>query len=319
MKRTAQLWQLVDLAGDPLPAELPHEELHRLVQAAQDGEQDLTHVHEAGYESLLAAEGTSLSHFVLYRLRRNDLPGQLRPRARSGASVVPLSVEGLAEGTHLFFQPRNLVVVVPSGFSPRPARLTQWLAARTTVRGVALQPVYRADLERVLDDLDSVRSFEIRVTPEQARRFAEGDRDDALAVLAAAAGDARGGTITVRWSVGRDDDQGWLQRLVQSARRRGPAELPASRVRATVRGTHQGLVPVDFLEDQVVASVEVETTGRSKQFDAASALQQAQLAWERFCAVERVLDQVAVPAGVWDVPVALRPVVRVASRSVAGV
>ncbi len=301
MQRNAQLWRFTSWNGEPLSEKFPARGLHRLIEEAQKNGVDLAH-NDGEYDSFLEAVPGADPHLILHRLRFSDLPSQYQ-----GSRVVPLdsTILGLAEGTHIRLLPRNLIIFITNGFSPRPRRFDQWLRARIGL-DVHMQPVLRRDLHEVLSHLRRVSEVTLTIPSDQARQLPRTDLEDsgdALRVLDAAVQASGGMSVSIRMSADRHDlaEQGRLRALFEQLQNLPLQRLGVSRAKAKVytQGRREP-VPVNFIEDQMVASVEVEAAGgRGRQFEPVSATAALADAWSHFRRVERVeemIDPVEGPA-----------------------
>ncbi len=291
IQRKVQLWRFFDENDTPAPP-IPVGELHRFLVARDDASEDMAYSGTDHYVTHLSPVRGVEPHVVLSRIRSDDLPSQ-----RVNGKVVALdgSITELAEGSHFLFLPRNLVAFIGTGFSPRPGRLAEWMRNRLGW-DVWMEPVVRHDVGPILDNLRKITSVEVKIAADEARQlqladFFEGENDP-LGALLTAQHAQQGGIITVGWSVGQGSDanQGWFQRLVD--RLRG-ADLERFRsAKAKVYVEHSDIaVPVDFLQDRIVAEVEIDQpTGRQRLLEAPVALDAMRRAWQQFEDTDKVLE-----------------------------
>lgn len=293
MKRKVQLWRFYDSKDQPLPP-IPGKALHRFVSKADPDTTDLTFTDYAGFETQLEAVGASRPHFILHRIRADNLPSQ-----RTGNRIEDLdkSVEELAEGSHLMFLPRNLIAFLGSGFSPRPARFAEWLRHRVGW-DAWLEPVIRPDISSVLQNIQKVSRVDIKIAADEAQKldlagFFQGSNEP-LAALQAAQRVQEGGYIGLSVSVGHGNsaDQGWFRALVD--RLRGADMTHFRQARALVRraGDGGGTTMVDFIHDKVVTEFDIKTSGRQRLLDPAVAADLMHNAWKQFKDSDNVLDYI---------------------------
>lgn len=310
-RRKVQLWRFFDANDKPVPP-IPAGELHRFLVAQDDSNADMAYLGTDDYVTHLSPIGGVEAQVVLSRIRADDLPSQ-----RVDGKVVALdpNVGELAEGSHFLFLPRNLVAFIGTGFSPRPGRLAEWMRNRLGW-DVWLEPVVRQDVGPILDNLRKITSVEVKIAADEAKRleladFFEGENDPLGALLTAQRAQ-QGGIITVGWSVGQGSDanQGWFQRLVDRLRRADLERFRSAKAKVYVEHSDNA-VPVDFLQDRIVAEVEIDhPTGRQRLLESPVALAAMQRAWEQFKDTDKVLDTLdplegtplQVPAALIDNP-----------------
>lgn len=291
MKRKVQLWRFYDSHDDPAPP-VPGQALHRFLRMKDLATTDLTFTDAEQYETQLEPVSSSNPHFILHRIRGDNLPSQ-----RNGWRITELDkrVQELAEGSHLMMLPRNLVAFLGSGFSPRPARFAEWLRRRVGW-DVWLEPVIRPDVSAVLQNISKISRVEVKIAADEARKldlagFFKG-KDEPLAALQAAQRVQEGGIISLSLSVGHGNqaDQGWFRELV--ARLRGADTTHFRQARALVHraGIEGGTTMVDFIHDKVATEFETEGGGRQRLLDPSVAGQLMGDAWEQFKGVDKVLD-----------------------------
>lgn len=307
MQRKVQLWRFFD-ENDRPARPIPVGALHRFLVARDRADDDMSFTGTDGYVTHLAPVGGTHPHVVLYRIRQEDLPSE-----RRNGRVVDLNsaVNELAEGSHFLFLERNLVAFIGTGFSPRPGRLAEWMRNRLGW-DVWMEPVVRHDVGPILDHLRKITSVEIKIAADEARQleladFFEGE-DDPLGALLTAQRAQQGGIITVGWSVGQgsDADQGWFQRLVDRLRGADLDRFRAARAKVYVENADNA-VPVDFLQDRIVAEVDIDQpAGRQRLLAPPVAVAAMQQAWKQFKDTDNVLDNLDPVEGTsFRVPTAL--------------
>lgn len=293
MRRKVQLWRFFDENDQPARP-VPAGPLHRFLVDRDASGDDLAHLGANSYETHLAPVNGTVPHLVLHRIRHDDLPSE-----RRSGKIVDLdpSVNELAEGSHFLLLQQNLVAFLGSGFSPRPGRLAEWIRERIGW-DVWLEPVLRHDAGTVLDDLRKVTSVEVKIAADEARTlqltgFFEDDNDPLGALLIAQQAQ-QGGIITMGWSVGQgsDADQGFFRQLVNRLRAADLSRFRAAKAKVYIEHSDNA-VPVDFLQDRIVAEVDVdEPPGRRQKLLAADvAVDAMQRAWEQFKDADKVLER----------------------------
>ena len=304
MDRKAQLWRFCDKGGAPLGDEIPGIELHKMINELA-GNPLLTITDAKDYKTRLAAIPGEQPHFVLHNVRETNLPSQVQ-----GDEISPLNpdIDGLAEATHILLRPGNLVIFVASGYSPRPPRLAAFIRKRLGW-DVWLKPVLRKDAGDVLGKITKVSNVELAIPASDVRQmdlagFFQED-DDPIAALQAAARAQQGGVIRLGFGIGRGSgaDQGWFKRLVRRLESANLDRFTTVRANVYVEGS-KDQIPVDFLHDKIVATVDVgDAVGRSRDIKAQGALAGMVSAAETFANVVD-LDALAkeVAGGELDLP-----------------
>ena len=278
---------MTDGFGSPLTSKFPAKEFVKLVQAAQDDATgNLRAFSPDGTELLLETFASPRPHVCLHRIRRDNLPSE-----ETGGRVQDLSIpdtNGLAEGTHIFFYPRNVVLVLYNHDGPRIGRLAHWFRARLGI-DVAFEPVHRTDVGSIIAEMVRFNGVEIALSADQAAALLQDDTfddDDVSEALIAASRLTGMGHVRIGLSVGpgmpSPQKQGAFKALVE--RLLGRDDLPlfrAARVTGVLPGG--GTTVVDLIEDRLVAQQEVEAElSRYRRVSAASAAAAAEGTFELF-------------------------------------
>lgn len=296
MRRKAQLWRFVDKDERPLQHRIERRALHAFIGLQQAAGADLTLTDAAGFKTQLNAVSGPATHLVLHRVREDDLPNEW---SAAGGQIAPLNVQidGLAEGTHLLLLPRNLVIVMGSGFSPRAPRLAAFLRARLGW-DVWLHPVPRRDLGSVLEQVRRVSNIEIAINADEIHGLDLGpmynDEFDPFVPLEAAARARQGGVIKLGWSAGHGNsaNQIWFQRVLRKLAGADMTAFNIARAEVYVEGSTDK-IPLDFVHDQIVTQVDVgEHEGRGRELTADQALSGLLDARTHFGQVEKINDVV---------------------------
>ncbi len=203
MKRTIQFWYLVNPNGSPLPGQFPYTKLQTELTAAQNAGKDTTATPEGGPTLHLSviqpAQEGAAPFFVLYR------PRILNPsHLNDGGAMKPMPFQPgqrQEEGTFIKFLSRNVIGFLMHGDSPRPNRLTDYLARRFGTN-YELQPILRRDLETAFREV-TAQHIEITIPSQQAAHVAGGTPRGFANALGAASQLFRDGAITLRFSPGR--------------------------------------------------------------------------------------------------------------------
>lgn len=298
VERWVQVWQITDPMGQPLAQRFPSPQVHRVVKAAQDADQDCYHVD--GYDAtrtLMEALGGRRPHLALHTIRRDNLPSE-----DDGGKVVDLSISvnsGLAEGTHFIFCPRNIVVCLYNHHGPRIRRLGDWLDARMDIE-VGFIPLYRLDAWGIIESMNRLSGIEITIPAAQARALApaapQEDPEGLLEALRATGRAALGGQVHLSWTVGRGEDrlpQSRMRALASTLYRMNKDGMSVARIRGRVDGVKQP-VPVDLIHDQLVTRRTVEPeVERSRRLNAESAYAAMEGTYEEFKEqIREAVDQI---------------------------
>jgi hypothetical protein len=311
MKRSLQVWKMVGALGQPLTTRFPAKKFASLVAEVQkDPKGDLRAFSEDGTELLLEAVASARPHVCLHRIRRNNLPSE-----ETAGRVQDLSIpagSGLAEGTHLFFYPRNVVLVLYNHEGPRAGRMSDWLRQRTGI-DVLFKPVHRVDIAAIINSMVRFNAVELSLDAQQAAHLLQDDLpdDDVAQALFAASRLTGLGNIRLGLSVGAgmpsEQKQSAFRGLVD--RILGREDLPGFRV-ARVTGVlpDGGTTVVDLIEDRLVAQQEVEAEdSRFRRVSNVSAVEAAEATFDLF---RQQISQAVPPieGGLMDLPEALSPV-----------
>lgn len=260
MEKKAQLWQFCDDSGVPLGKAVPRGDLHKHVRRFAESGQLLDTTDSRGYHTLLDAVPGSLNHFVLYNIRDDNWPYKYQQGGIQEFSDG--EIDGLAEASHFLLVEGNHVVTICPGHSPRPARFAAALRHHFGW-DVWMQPVLRADVAEVIANMTRVSDFELKIPTRNIANLAPlvEDESDPLSVFAAAAA-GPDAVVTMRWSVGKSRshaDQNGLLRAVKSLARRdmSPFDRAVANVYVKDAGNPDQRMPVDFIQQQVVAQVDV--------------------------------------------------------------
>ena len=313
MKRSVQVWKMTDGLGAPLDYRFPAHEFVALVNAIQaDPAGDLRAFSRDGTELLLEAVGSTRPHVCLHRIRRDNLPSEEQLGRVQDLSIPESS--GLAEGTHLFFYPRNVVLVLYNHEGPRVGRFSDWLKERLDW-DIRLLPVHRADIADIINSMVRFNAVELSLSAEQAAALVGDDEigdDDVAGALIAASRLTHVGTIRLGLSVGpgmpSPQKQGAFRALVD--RILGREDLPDFRT-ARVTGVlpdGRGTTVVDLIEDRLVAQQEVEPeTSRFRRVSNESAHSAAEATFDLFKEqISAVMEP--IDAEPLALPEALKPV-----------
>lgn len=288
MKRSVQVWRMTDGFGRPLPERFPARDFVDLVRKEQaDPKGDLRAFSRDGTELLLEAFASNRPHVCLHRVRRDNLPSEEEGGRVRDLSIPPTS--GLAEGTHLFFYPRNVVLVLYNHEGPRVGRFSDWLLQRVGL-DIRFQPVHRADVMAIIQEMVRFNGVTIALSAEQAAALLEGDEipdDDVAEALVAASRLTGMGQVRLELSVGPGMPSPQKQRAFRALvdRLLGREDLPDFRA-ARVTGVLPnggGTTVVDLIEDRLVAQHEVEPeASRYRRVSTASALDAAESTFNLF-------------------------------------
>jgi hypothetical protein len=297
MRRKAQLWRFVDSEEQPLQHRIERGALHGFIAQQQAAGADLTLTDSAGFKTQLNAVSGPATHLVLHRVREDDLPNEWSA-ASGGIAPLSVQIDGLAEGTHLLLLPRNLVIVMASGFSPRAPRLAAFLRARLGW-DVWLHPVPRRDLGSVLEHVRRVSNIEIAINADEISGLDLGPMYEAefdpFVPLKAAARGRQGGVIKLGWSAGQGNsaNQRWFRGLLGKLAGADMTAFNTARAEVYVEGSTDK-IPLDFIHDQIVTQVDVgEHEGRGRELTDEQALSGLRVARTHFSHVEKINDIVA--------------------------
>ena len=279
---------MTDAWGAPLEHRFPARQFVRLIDAVQaDPRGDLRAFSRDGTELLLEAIGSARPHVCLHRIRRDNFPSEEQSGRVQDLSIPETS--GLAEGTHLFFYPRNVVLVLYNHEGPRAGRFSDWVRQRLDW-DIQLQPVHRADIVDIINSMVRFNSVELSLSADQAAALLHEDvagDDDVAEALLAASRLTHVGNVRLALSVGPGmpsaQKQGAFRALVD--RILGREDLPEFRT-ARVTGVlpdGRGTTVVDLIEDRLVTQQEVEPeASRFRRVSSVSAHAAAEATFELF-------------------------------------
>jgi hypothetical protein len=203
MKRTIQFWYLVNPDGSPLAGQFPYTRLQNQLVAVQNRGIDTTATPVDGppiHLSVIQPRDTNAEpFFVLYRNRRQN-PSHMN----DSGTMRPMPFQQgqqQEEATYLKFLSRNVVGFLMHGDSPRPNRLTDYLALRFRT-SYELQPILRGDLDTAFREL-TAQHIEIAIPAQQAAHVAGSAPRGFANGLSALSRLLEDGAITLRFSPGR--------------------------------------------------------------------------------------------------------------------